>query len=195
MVEKTSFMFLTGPEVIKAVTGEVIDAEALGGSDVHTSVSGVAHMSVETEKDALDMVRHFLSYLPSNNVENPPYKKPDDDPAYMDDALNSIVPLDPSEPYSMHQVIEKIVDQGSFLEFQPNWGRNAIVGLARIGGHSVGVVGQEPAMMAGRIAAKMANDEDQDNFILMHAMGANTAGQLGSVITGGILPAIVSKLI
>ncbi len=188
MVEKTSFMFLTGPEVI--------DAEALGGSDVHTSVSGVAHMSVETEKDALDLVRHFLSYLPSNNVENPPYKKPVDDPAYMDDALNSIVPLDPSEPYSMHQVIEKIVDQGSFLEFQPNWGRNAIVGLvARIGGHSVGVVGQEPAMMAGRIAAKMANDEDQDNFILMHAMGANTAGQLGSVIAGGILLAIVSKLI
>jgi propionyl-CoA carboxylase beta chain len=151
MVEKTSFMFLTGPEVIKAVTGEVIDAEALGGSDVHTSVSGVAHIAVKTEKDALDMVRNFLSYMPSNNIENPPYVKPEDDPAYMDDSLNSMVPIDPSEPYIMHQVIEKIVDQGSFFEFQANWGRNAIVGLARIGGHSVGVVGQEPAMMAGVI--------------------------------------------
>src|SRR4030065_595917 len=97
MVEKSSFMFLTGPEVIKAVTGEVIDAESLGGSDVHTSVSGVAHLSMKSEKDALDTVRHFLSYLPSNNVENPPYTKPTDDLAYMDDSLNSIVPLDPSE--------------------------------------------------------------------------------------------------
>ena len=151
MVEKTSFMFLTGPEVIRAVTGEVIDAESLGGADVHTSVSGVAHMSLKSEKDALDMVRHFLSYLPSNNVENPPFIKSNDDLAYMDDSLNSIVPIDPSEPYIMHQVIEKILDQGSFLEFQSGWARNAIVGLARIGGHSVGVVGQEPAIMAGVI--------------------------------------------
>jgi acetyl-CoA carboxylase carboxyltransferase component len=151
MVEKTSFMFLTGPEVIKAVTGEVIDAESLGGADVHTSVSGVAHMSLKSEKEALDMVRHFLSYLPSNNVENPPFIKSNDDLAYMDDSLNSIVPMDPSEPYIMHQVIEKIVDQGSFFEFQSGWARNAIIGLARIGGHSVGVVGQEPAIMAGVI--------------------------------------------
>ena len=151
MVEKTSFMFLTGPEVIKAVTGEVIDAESLGGSDVHTSVSGVAHISMHTEKDALDMVRNFLSYLPSNNMENPPFTRPADNQPYMDESLNCIVPLDPSEPYIMHQVIEKIVDQGSFLEFQSNWARNAIVGLARIGGHSVGVVGQEPAIMAGVI--------------------------------------------
>jgi len=151
MVEKSSFMFLTGPEVIKAVTGEVIDAESLGGSEVHTAVSGVAHMSVKSEKDAFDMVRHYLSYLPSNNVENPPFTKSADDPGYMDESLNCLVPLDPSEPYIMHQVIEKIVDQGSFLEFQAGWARNAIVGLARIGGHSVGVVGQEPAIMAGVI--------------------------------------------
>src|SRR6266498_5595654 len=118
MVEKTSFMFLTGPEVIKAVTGEMIDAESLGGSDVHTSVSGVAHMSVKSEKDALAMVRQYLSYLPSNNVENPPFEKPDNDLGYMDESLNCMVPLDPAEPYIMHQVIEKIVDQGSFLEFQ-----------------------------------------------------------------------------
>ena len=151
MVENSSFMFLTGPEVIKAVTGEVVDSESLGGADVHMSVSGVAHISVKSEKEALDMVRRFLSYLPANNVENPPYLKPADDLARLDDSLNCMVPLDPSEPYIMHQVIEKIVDPGSFLEIQPGWARNAIVGLARIGGHSVGIVGQEPAVLAGVI--------------------------------------------
>lgn len=151
MVEKSSFMFLTGPEVIKAVTGEVIDAESLGGADVHMSVSGVAHVSVKSEQEALQTVRTYLSYLPSNSVENPPYEQPNDDTTFMDDWLNQVVPLDPSQPYIMHQVIEKIIDQGTFFEFQPSWARNAIVGLARIGGHSVGIVGQEPAIMAGVI--------------------------------------------
>jgi propionyl-CoA carboxylase beta chain len=151
MVEKSSFMFLTGPDVIKAVTGEVIDAESLGGSVVHTSVSGVAHLSVQSEKAALDMARHFLSYLPSNNVENPPYVQPADSLSRMDEDLNHIVPLEATEPYVMHQVIEKIIDKDSFLELQPDWARNAIIGLARIGGHSVGIVGQEPAIMAGVI--------------------------------------------
>ena len=151
MVEKQSFMFLTGPEVIKAVTGEVIDSESLGGAAVHNSVSGVAHLSVSSEKAALDMARHFLSYLPSNNVENPPYVQSNDDLGRMDESLNSMIPIDPSEPYVMHQVIEKIIDTGSFLEIQPDWARNAIIGLARIGGHSVGIVGQEPSIMAGVI--------------------------------------------
>jgi propionyl-CoA carboxylase beta chain len=151
MVDKQSFMFLTGPEVIKAVTGEVIDSESLGGADVHMSVSGVAHLRAAGEQEALELVRHFLSYLPSNNVENPAFVQPQDDPARMDEALNHVVPLDPAEPYIMHQVIERIVDLGSFLEIQPDWARNAIVGLARIGGHSVGIVGQEPAIMAGVI--------------------------------------------
>ncbi len=151
MVEKQSFMFLTGPEVIKAVTGEVIDSESLGGSDVHMSVSGVAHLAVPSEQAALATVRQFLGYLPSNNIENPPFVQPTDSPARMDEALNSLVPLDPSLPYVMHQVIEAIVDQGTFLEIQPMWARNAIVGLARIGGHSVGIVAQEPAVMAGVI--------------------------------------------
>lgn len=151
MVEKQSFMFLTGPDVIKAVTGEVIDAESLGGADVHNSVSGVAHLSVASERAALDMARHFLSYLPSNNVENPPYAPPADEASRMDESLNSMIPLDASTPYVMHQVIEKIIDKNSFLEIQPNWARNAIVGLARIGGHSVGIVGQEPSVMAGVI--------------------------------------------
>jgi acetyl-CoA carboxylase carboxyltransferase component len=151
MVEKQSFMFLTGPDVIKAVTGEMIDAESLGGSDIHMSVSGVAHLAVKSEQEALATVRKFISYLPSNNIENPPFIQPTDDPSRMDEHLNSIVPLDPSLPYVMHQVIEAVVDKGTFLEIQPAWARNAIVGLARIGGHSVGIVAQEPAIMAGVI--------------------------------------------
>ncbi len=151
MVEKQSFMFLTGPDVIRAVTGEVIDSESLGGSDIHMSVSGVAHLAVKSEQEALATVRRFLSYLPSNNVENPPFQNNNDDPARMDEHLNTIVPIDPKEPYVMHQVIEAVVDQGSFLEIQSGWARNAIVGLARIGGHSVGIVGQEPSIMAGVI--------------------------------------------
>jgi propionyl-CoA carboxylase beta chain len=149
MVEKHSYMFLTGPEVIRAVTGEVIDPEGLGGSAVHTAVSGTAHLSAASEAEALALCRHVLRYLPANNVENPPFQPPADDPLRMDPELNSIVPLDAATPYSMHAVIEHIVDRGSFLELQPSWARNAIVGLARLGGHCVGLVAQEPNVMAG----------------------------------------------
>ena len=151
MVEKHSYMFLTGPEVIKAVTGERIDTESLGGAEVHLSISGTAHLATPTEPDALALCRRALSYLPSNNVENPPYVPPADDPLRMDDDLNAIVPLDPAAPYSMHEVLSRIVDRDSFLEIQPAWARNAVVWLARIGGHSVGVVAQEPSVMAGVI--------------------------------------------
>ncbi|MDW8327034.1 MAG: acyl-CoA carboxylase subunit beta [Anaerolineales bacterium] len=151
MVEKRSFMFLTGPEVIKAVTGEVIDPESLGGAEVHLTVSGNAHLGAASEDEALRLCRRVLSYLPSNNVENPPYVRTADDPLRMDEALNELVPLDPSAPYSMHEVIERIVDKGTFLEIQARWARNAIVGLARLGGHSVGIVAQEPSVMAGVI--------------------------------------------
>lgn len=151
MVEKRSFMFLTGPEVIRAVTGEVIDPESLGGAEVHLSMSGNAHLGAATEDEALRLCRRVLSYLPSNNVENPPYVPTADDPLRMDEALNELVPLDPAAPYSMHEVIDRIVDAGTFLEIQPQWARNAIVGLARLGGHSVGLVAQEPSVMAGVI--------------------------------------------
>lgn len=149
MVDKHSYMFLTGPEVIKAVTGEVIDPESLGGANVHMAISGTAHLSVTSEAEALALCRRVLGYLPSNNVENPPYVPPEDDPLRMDPELNSIVPLDPATPYSMHAVIEHIVDRGTFIEIQPAWARNAIVGLSRLGGHSVGIVAQEPSVMAG----------------------------------------------
>jgi propionyl-CoA carboxylase beta chain len=113
--------------------------------------SGNAHMAAPSEQGAIELCRRVLGYLPSNNVENPPYVPPADDPLRMDEALNHIVPLDSAEPYSMHEVIAHIVDQGTFLELQPRWARNVIVGLARIGGHSVGIVSQEPSVMAGVI--------------------------------------------
>ena len=151
MVEGHSFMFLTGPEVIKAVTGEVIDPEQLGGASVHTGISGTAHLAAAGEREALGLCRRVLSYLPSNNVENPPFLPTSDDPARADPELNHIVPLDPATPYPMHEVIEHIVDRGTFLEIQSAWARNAIIGLARLGGHSVGIVAQEPMEMAGVI--------------------------------------------
>jgi len=151
MVREQSFMFLTGPQVIKTVTGEEVDNERLGGAEVHAEISGTAHLVAESEQEALVSCRRLLSYFPSNNVESPPYVSPTDDPLRMDEALNSIVPLDPTTPYSMHEVIRRVVDDGLFFELQPDWARNAIIGLARIGGHSVGIVGQEPAMMAGVI--------------------------------------------
>jgi len=151
MVEKQSYMFITGPAVIKAVTGEEIDAESLGGTVVHMTMSGTAHMTAPTEQDALALCRRVFGYLPSNNVEDPPYIVPTDDPLRMDSELNTLVPLDPSAPYDMHDVIYHVVDEGTFEEIQPGWARNSIVGLARIGGHSVGIVGQEPSVMAGVI--------------------------------------------
>jgi acetyl-CoA carboxylase carboxyltransferase component len=151
MVENTSFMFLTGPDVIKGMTGEVVDAESLGGTSVHMAITGTAHLATKSEAEALALARRALGYFPSNNVENPPYQPPQDEILRMDDELNRIIPLDPYEPYLMHQIIERVVDHGTFLEIQPDWAANAIVGLARIGGHSVGIVGQEPSVMAGVI--------------------------------------------
>jgi methylmalonyl-CoA decarboxylase subunit alpha len=149
MVEGQSYMFITGPAVIEAVTGEEVTPEVLGGSDVHMSISGTAHLAAPSEQEVLGLCRRVLGFLPSNNVENPPYMSPSDDPLRMDESLNTIVPLDPSLPYEMHEVISRVVDQGEFIELQPRWARNAIIGLARIGGHSVGVVAQEPSALAG----------------------------------------------
>jgi len=149
MVEETSFMFITGPDVVRAVTGEQVDVETLGGAEVHNAVSGVAHFSTSTEEEALSLCRRLLSYLPSNNVENPPHAEPADDPWRMDPELNHIVPLDEAVPYDMRDILLRVVDQGSFLEVQAGWAQNAIVGFARLGGHVVGIVAQQPMVMAG----------------------------------------------
>ena len=151
MVQKQSFMFLTGPQVIKAVTGEEVDFESLGGADVHLAISGTAHLIAATEKDAIQLCRLALNYLPSNNVDNPPVVKTGDAPYRRSDALNQLVPMDSREPYSMHTAIEAIVDHGSFLELQAGFANNAIIGLARLDGRAVGVISQEPSVMAGVI--------------------------------------------
>jgi propionyl-CoA carboxylase beta chain len=149
MVEKQSFMFLTGPEVIRSVTGEVVDTESLGGADVHLGISGTAHLKTQSDQEAIALARRVLGYLPSNNAENPPFVDTGDALNRMDAALNALMPLSPNEPYSMHEVIELIVDRDSFIELQSTFARNAIIGLARIGGNTVGIVSQEPAVMAG----------------------------------------------
>jgi propionyl-CoA carboxylase beta chain len=151
MVEKTSYMFLTGPEVIKSVTGEVVDFESLGGADVHLGTSGTASFASKNEKEALALCRKVLTYLPGNNVDNPPVISSGDDPNRMDPGLNTLVPVEPTTPYSMHDAILKIVDTGSFLELQSTFACNAIVGFARMDGRSVGILSQEPNVMAGVI--------------------------------------------
>jgi propionyl-CoA carboxylase beta chain len=149
MVDKQSYMFLTGPQVIKSVTGEDVDFESLGGAQVHLGQSGLAHLVGQDEKEALELARQAVSYFPSNNAENPPVIPTDDDPNRAEEALNSLVPLDPNAPYSMHEAIDLIVDKGSFLELQTTFAQNAIVGLARMDGMSVGIVSQEPSQLAG----------------------------------------------
>ncbi len=148
MVEKQSYMFLTGPDVIKSVTGEVVDSEVLGGADTHLSISGLAHLTAPDEQSALDLCRRVLGYLPSNHLENPPSGKMED-PSRLCPQLNSLIPMDASEPYSMHEIIEQIVDDCAFLELQAGFARNVVVGLARMGGDSVGIIAQEPSVMAG----------------------------------------------
>ena len=149
MVRGQSYMFLTGPAVIKTVTGEEIDSESLGGADVHLTVSGNCHLVGDTEQEAITLARQALSYLPSNNVEPAPFTQADEPVNRRSEMLNTLVPEDPSMSYSMQDAINAIVDQGSFLEIQAGYAPNAIVGLARLAGRSVGVVSQEPAMMAG----------------------------------------------
>jgi len=151
MVEKQSFMFLTGPQVIKTVTGEETDFESLGGAQVHLNESGTAHLITKDEEAALTLVRYVLGYLPSNNINNAPVLSNTDNPDRRAEVLNSLVPVDPGLPYNMHTAIETVVDDGSFLELQAGFARNAVVGLGRFDGMPVGIIAQEPSVMAGVI--------------------------------------------
>jgi acetyl-CoA carboxylase carboxyltransferase component len=151
MVKGIGNMFITGPEVIKAVTQEVVDMETLGGATTHSTISGVAHFAAETEEHAFELTRALLGYLPSNNTEQPPAVTPTDDPWRMDTALNTLVPVDSTTPYDMRSVVNGVFDMGSFLEVHAGFAQNAIVGFARLHGQPVGVVGQQPMVMAGVI--------------------------------------------
>jgi propionyl-CoA carboxylase beta chain len=149
MVKNTSYMFITGPDVVKSVTHEDVTFEQLGGADVHNTKSGVAHFASDNEADCLYMIRKLLSYLPQNNLEDPPFVVTQDDPLRMEEALNSIVPDSPNKPYDMKEVIRLIADEGSFFEVHEHFAMNIIVGFARLGGHSVGIVAQQPQVLAG----------------------------------------------
>jgi acetyl-CoA carboxylase carboxyltransferase component len=151
MVRGTSHMFITGPDVIKAVTGEEVTFEELGGAMTHASKSGVASFVSQDEEECLAMVRHLLSYLPSNNVEDPPSYAPVDDPDRRDEGLTLLVPDSAKVPYDMHEVIRRVVDDGDFFEVFPFWAMNMVVGFARLDGHTVGIVANQPKVNAGTL--------------------------------------------
>jgi len=151
MVEGTSYMFVTGPNVVKAVTHEEVDSETLGGATTHTTRSGVAHLAAHDEAEALATTRRLLGFLPQNNLGDAPIADSRDPADRQDESLDSIIPDDPSKSYDMHDVIERIVDDGGFLEIQPGWASNIITGFARLDGRSVGVVAQQPAVLAGAL--------------------------------------------
>jgi acetyl-CoA carboxylase carboxyltransferase component len=149
MVRRSSYMFVTGPDVVRSVTHEEVDFEELGGADVHASTSGVCHYVAENEAECLQKIRAVLSYLPQNNMEDPPYAAPSDDAERTEDALDALIPDDPSKPYDIRDAIRLIVDNGDFLEIHEQYARNIVVGFARLGGHSVGIVANQPAVLAG----------------------------------------------
>ena len=149
MVRGLSYMFVTGPSVVKTVTHEEVDFERLGGADVHGGTSGVAHFVHDSELESLTAIRTLLSFLPSNNLDSPPVR-PSDDPAdRRDEALLDVVPDEPSKPYDMHDVIRAVVDGGTFFEVQRDYGGNLLTGFARLGGRPVGIVANQPANLAG----------------------------------------------
>ncbi|WP_319228268.1 acyl-CoA carboxylase subunit beta [Draconibacterium orientale] len=149
MVKEKSHMFVTGPDVIKTVTHEDVTKEELGGADTHSSKSGVAHFTGNDEEQTIMMVRELLSFLPSNNLEDPPVKTTMDPSDRISEELEEIVPVDPNKPYDMHEIIQNVIDNKHFLEVQPNYAQNIIVGFARFGGRPVGVVANQPGHLAG----------------------------------------------
>jgi len=149
MVKDTSYMFVTGPDVIKTVTHEEVTKEELGGAMTHNSRSGVAHLMADDDVQAMMMIRELMGFLPSNNMEDPPVKVCTDNPHREDDALDSIVPDDPNKPYDMIEIITKVVDDHNFFEIQPYYAKNIIIGFARLNGKPVGIVANQPAMLAG----------------------------------------------
>jgi propionyl-CoA carboxylase beta chain len=149
MVRGSSYMFITGPEVVKTVTHEEVTFEELGGADVHAEKSGVCHIAGDSEENTLFLVRQLLSYLPQNNMEDPPFIPSEDSPLRSEPTLDSIIPDDPSKPYNIKDVICLLVDDSEFFEIQEKFAQNIVVGFARLGGHSIGIVANQPAYLAG----------------------------------------------
>ena len=197
MVKNTAYMFLTGPAVVKSVTGETVDQEQLGGASVHASKSGVAHFAAPTEQEGIATIRELLSYLPSNNMEEAPRTECNDPVSRVDDALNAIIPDNPNKAYDMYAVIGSIVDNGRFLEVHRDFARNIIVGFARMNGRSVGVVANQPNVLAGvldinasRKAARFVRFCDAFNIPLVTLVDVpgflpGTQQEYGAIITNG----------
>ncbi len=149
MVRGTSYMFVTGPNVVKTVTHEDVDMEGLGGADVHAGTSGVAHFVHDSEMEALEAVRRLFRYLPQNNREDPPVRSSDDPFDRQDEELLDVVPDEPTKPYDIHEVIRRVVDEGDFYEVHAEYAQNIVVGFAHLGGRSIGIIANQPAVLAG----------------------------------------------
>ena len=197
MVKNSSYMFLTGPAVVKSVTGEVVDQEELGGASVHATKSGVAHFAAESEEDGIATIKKLLSVLPQNNMETAPEKPTEDSPFRLDDELNSIIPDNPNKSYDMYKVIGSIVDDGEFFEVHRNYAKNIIVGFAHMNGRSVGIVANQPAVLAGvldinasRKASRFVRFCDAFNIPLVTLVDVpgflpGTQQEYGAIITNG----------
>lgn len=149
MVKETSYMYLTGPDVVKSATHEEVSHNELGGAMVHNTKSGVAHFAANSEIECIQQVKKLFSYIPQNNLDDPPFSESDDDPNRKDQALDSIIPESPIKPYDMSEIIRKVVDGSEFLEVHKHFAQNLIVGFAKLGGRSVGIVANQPAVLAG----------------------------------------------
>jgi acetyl-CoA carboxylase carboxyltransferase component len=149
MVKDTSYMFVTGPDVVKTVTHEDVTQDGLGGALVHNGTSGVAHFAADNDRDAIATLRRLTSFLPQNNLEDAPEIAPADEPQRMDEELNTIVPDSPNKPYDMHEILDRVLDDGDFLEVHEHYAQNILVGFGRLNGRSVGIVAQQPAVLAG----------------------------------------------
>ena len=197
MVEGSSYMFITGPDVVKTVTGEEVSFEELGGAATHAAKSGVAHFISPDEEACLEDARYLLSFLPQNNVDPPPYGEPADPAGREDEGLDTLIPDDPAKPYDMKDVIRRVVDDGEFLEVHERYAENIVCGFARLGGHSVGIVGNQPRALAGVLdidssvkAARFVRTCDAFNiplvtFVDVPGFLPGTAQEWGGIIRHG----------
>jgi propionyl-CoA carboxylase beta chain len=197
MVEETSYMFITGPDVVRTVTGEEVSFEELGGAATHATKSGVAHITAPDEETCLEDARYLLSFLPQNNLESPAWAAPADPVDREDASLDTIVPDSPNRPYDMKAVIGRVVDEADFLEVQPHWAENIVCGFARLGGHAIGVVGNQPRALAGVLdidasvkAARFVRTCDAFNvplvtFVDVPGFLPGTAQEWGGIIRHG----------
>jgi len=197
MVKNTSNMFITGPDVIKTVTHEEVTSEELGGAMTHASKSGVCHFASQSEEECLQLIRSLVSFIPQNNLEDPPFVPTEDDPHRQDPRLHTLVPDEPTKPYDIRDLISIVVDEGNFLEVHANWAKNIVVGFGRFGGRSVGIVANQPAFLAGCLdidaskkAARFVRFCDAFNlpivtFVDVPGFLPGTEQEYGGIITHG----------